>query len=95
MPKSEVLCHKMDTEANRKTLNIAAPSDSQPTLDANPDFPSLNWGEPKQLNADPIPALRGGKGSPCSSPVMATTPGALGLPIPSPIITKRTRTNST
>ncbi len=84
----------MDTEANRKTLNITEPSNSQPSLGTNPNFPSLNWGDPKPLIADSLPA-RGGKGSACNSPIMASSPGALGLPIPSPIITKRTRTNST
>jgi len=85
----------MDTEANRKTMNIADASESQPTLGTNPHFPSLNWGEPKQLITDAIPISRGGKATPCSSPM--ASPGGMGLtiPLPSPIITKRTRTNST
>lgn len=92
----------MDVEANRKTLNVAVASPSQPTLDANINFPSLNWGEPKQVVMEPLPALNFHHpintekvSSPCSGPAQASSPGALGLPIPSPIITKRTRTNST
>lgn len=85
----------MDTAAHLKTMNIGTASESQPKLDINPNFPSLNWGEPKPLITETVLITRGGKTTPCSSPIMASSPGALGIPIPSPIITKRTRTNST
>lgn len=86
----------MDAEANSKTLHIETPAtDSQPKLEIKNNYPGVNWGEPKPLFPDGALPIRGKKTSPCSSPIMATSPGALGIPIPSPIITKRTRTNST
>lgn len=82
----------MDAENNRKTMNVAAPSESQPVLGVNVNYPVLDLGEPKPLASDPVDIR--GKGSPCASP-MGNSPGLFGLPIPSPIITRRNRSAST
>jgi len=85
----------MDIEANRKTLNME-PSESQPVLCPNAIIPKLNLGEQRPLITEPITIpIRKGKTTPCSSPMSTGSPGsAFGNMIPSPIITKRTRTSS-
>jgi len=85
----------MDLEDNRDTLNIAERRPSQPVLEVSPVYKSLGWSDPKHLNIERPAVLRSGKGAAnCTSPLL-NSPGSTGLPLPSPIITKRTRTNST
>jgi len=95
------MAQKQDINSNRQTLNSAEFTPSQPKLvESERSFPVLDLGEPMHVSTDPISIPRGrpGRMTPCSSP-SPNHPGSpscgFGVPIPSPIITKRTRTAST
>lgn len=98
-----------DVHTNRQTLNAAEFSDSQPRLvTSEKSLPILDLGDQQLVSTEPISIPRGRKGrtTPCTSPSpgMNNSGGFLNdpgspcggfhLPIPSPIITKRTRTAS-
>ena len=91
-----------DVNTNRQTLNTAELTESQPKLVTSEiSLPSMDLGEKMHVSTDPILIPRGRRSTPCSSPSMSKSHGGgspcggPGLPIPSPIITKRTRTAST
>lgn len=84
----------MDADLNRETLNLQG-SPSQPQLEADLAYPTLNLGDPRPLT-NPLPIPKGG--TPCSSPSAAHSPGGLHIPHlfhGGHVITKRNRSNST
>jgi len=85
----------MDTDLNRRTLNIEDVDPDQPKLMSRDNLlAELKLGDKGEINLSPH-AVRG---SPCASPVIGSpsSPGfGQALSVPQVIITKRTRTHST
>ncbi|CAG7718081.1 unnamed protein product [Allacma fusca] len=83
----------MDTELNRKTLDIKEISEDQPKLLSKENLlAELKLGEKKEINLNPPVTKRT---TPCSPVLESPQSKSFGLPIPKTIITKRTRTHST
>lgn len=87
----------MDTEINRKTMDIDEADNDQPRLMSKENLlAELKLGEKKEINLNPSVPVNVKKVTPCSSPLLDSPPSAgYGLPVPKMIITKRTRTQST